>query len=164
MLALTGGVLGREREVASRVERLHLAGERHEPAELERRPLIRAGFDGHRAAARRRRRRPWRVRLDSAVLAVEGRRLPVRLDQEVAVGARGVPHGHRPAVAAPALQQRRGICNLLYVVSVYVRCTGVHGWRNSVTYYYQGEATRPWTGRSRRTGSSCTRPCPRRRR
>jgi hypothetical protein len=128
MLALTGGVLGREREVASRVERLHLAGERHEPAELERRPLIRAGVDGHRAGARRGRRRPWRVRLDSAVLAVEGRRLPVRLDQEVAVGARGVPHGHRPAVAAPALQQRRGICNLLYVVSVYVRCTGVHAW------------------------------------
>lgn len=123
MLALTGGVLGREREVASRVERLHLAGERHEPAELERRPLIRAGFDGHRAGARRGRRRPWRVRLDSAVLAVEGRRLPVRLDQEVAVGARGVPHGHRPAVAAPALQQRRGICNLL---SMCVNIKGSH--------------------------------------
>ncbi|KAG2591338.1 hypothetical protein PVAP13_5NG475086 [Panicum virgatum] len=100
-----GRLLGREREVAGGVACLQLAGERHEPAELERRPLPGGGPDGGGAPAGR---RPRHVHL--AVLALEGRRRPVRLDQEVAVGARGVPHGQRPPVAAPAPQQRRGIC------------------------------------------------------
>lgn len=155
-----GAVLRREREAAGRVARLQPVGARDEPAELERRPLVAAGADGHAAAAHR---RPRHVHL--AVPAREGRRLRPRLDQEVAVRVRGAPHGQRPA-AMPAPQQRRGVCTHIYA---YCDQKCMHGWRPTLlmsTYErtnewtYSGVATRPWTRRSRGTGSSCTRRRP----
>ena len=100
------GFLRPEDEVAGRVERLQPdIGDRHELAELERRPLVPAGLDVHAAPSHR---RPQHVHL--AVLARERRLLLRRLDLEVAARVRGAPERQRPLLPALAKQQRRGIC------------------------------------------------------